>query len=110
MASFEIVFVPNEQISKMKIPIVYKINKIHKFKILVTGEIKPCELKVDKSILSFKFNENSYDITSTEILKLKNQGNSDVNYNFILTDNPVFDVKPRRGIVKSNTFSSVQVI
>jgi len=77
---------------------------------LVTAEVKPCELKLDRQNLNFKFNDNSFDLNASEIIKLKNNGNSPVSFSFYLAEKPTFDVKPRKGIVKPNTSFNVQVI
>jgi hypothetical protein len=49
-------------------------------------------------------------MTTSEIVKLKNSGNSEVNFSFVLPENPTFNVKPRKGSVKAGTILNVEVI
>mmetsp|Transcript_25268 Transcript_25268/g.21157 ORF Transcript_25268/g.21157 Transcript_25268/m.21157 type:complete len:221 (+) Transcript_25268:137-799(+) len=49
-------------------------------------------------------------MTTSEIVKLKNSGNSEVNFFFVVPENPTFNVKPRKGLVKAGTILNVEVI
>jgi len=110
MVSFEITFTPRESNQRVNLTVGYKVNGMHEFKLPTRADTKPCELKADRNILNFKFHDNSYDMTTSEIVKLKNSGNSEVNFFFVIPENPTFNVKPRSGSVKAGTIMNVEVI
>jgi hypothetical protein len=105
-----VTFTARESNQRVNLTVGYKVNGQHEFKLPTRADTKPCELKADRTSLNFKFHDNSYELTTSEIVKLKNNGNSEVNFNFILPEKPVFNVKPRSGTVKPGTMFNLEVI
>lgn len=63
------------------------------FKILAVAE--PVKLKIPTDVLKFTFSENNIDATTTEILRVFNEGNAIANVKWIFTDAQIFTVKPQ---------------
>lgn len=59
MVSFEVTFSPRESNQRLTLTLGYKINGKHEFKLPTRADTKPCELKADRTILNFKFHDNS---------------------------------------------------
>ena len=56
--------------------LVYQINGIHSFKLLVKAEITPVMIKMSRAEINFRFPDDNMDRTTSETVKLSNSGNA----------------------------------
>lgn len=88
--------------------IVYTINGLHSFKLLVHAEITPVQINVSRSELAFRFPEESLERTLTESVVLKNPGNAPARFMWEGT-NTSFSVVPGNGVIRQGQSCTCEV-
>lgn len=102
----------NSPISKnIREKVSYVINGSHVFHFLVNAEIVPVDLEINKPIMNFKFKEDSLEMTTSDILSLKNTGNSVASFKLRI-DNPhsPFKIINPEGIIKENSTKDIEIV
>jgi hypothetical protein len=88
--------------------IVYQINGLHAFKLLVKAEITVVQIKMSRSEINFRFGEENLDRTLTESLVLTNPGNAPARFNWQGASSS-FSVSPSEGIIRSGQTCNCEV-
>jgi hypothetical protein len=68
----------------------------------VIADIVPVNLKVSRDNIDFRFAEDSYEMFTTEMITLTNEGNAAAKFNWQFPDMKCFfTVQPMEGVVES---------
>ena len=62
----------------------YVINGQHEFDMTVTAKCVPVYIESDRTNIKFTFDEQSLDMSTKELIKLTNPGNSEATFKFAL--------------------------
>lgn len=91
--------------------VTYIINGFHTFNFIVNAEVIPVDLEPSKTVMNFKFKEDSLEMYTTDVVNLKNTGNSPAGFK-IKFDNAhsPFKVLCNEGVVKENSSKDIEVI
>jgi hypothetical protein len=81
---------------------MYKINNHHDFKFRITANVERAVLILDKSEMSFNFDEGYLDETLRKAIKIENRSNSKITYAWRCGDKG-FSVEPMTGEVEANS-------
>lgn len=96
-ASFDIVFSAKETINFMR-PIIFTINKQHKYELTICANATPIETKLSKSVIEFKFAYDSIDPVVTNSVTMYNNSNAPAEYTW-LGFCGVFSVEKTTGVI-----------
>jgi hypothetical protein len=88
--------------------VVYTINGMHHFKLLVKAEITIVQIKMSRTELNFRFNEDNLERTLTESVILSNSGNAPARFSWSGAGG-AFTVNPTNGVIKSGTTFTTEV-
>lgn len=88
--------------------VVYTINGMHAFKLLVKAEITPVIIKMSRAELHFRFQEESLDRTITESFILANPGNAPARFTWV-GSNASFSASPTSGVIRANGDMTTEV-
>lgn len=70
--------------------IKYRINGQHEFEMSITAKCVPVCIEVDRPNIKFMFDEGSVDMSTKEVVKLFNPGNSDAVFKFTLAKEKLY--------------------
>lgn len=82
--------------------VTYIINQKHVFKFLVSAEIEPVQLTLDRSEIKFIFPENSTEMVTSEIVKITNKGNAPGRFSWVKSQTDLFTVESESNEVPPN--------
>ena len=83
--------------------IKYMINERHSFNFCVKAHVEPVLLEPSNNHLKFNFQEGNNDMTISQSLTIRNNGNSEGKFNFIHTEQQIFTVYPKEGVVNAKS-------
>mmetsp|Transcript_76352 Transcript_76352/g.221693 ORF Transcript_76352/g.221693 Transcript_76352/m.221693 type:complete len:2886 (+) Transcript_76352:129-8786(+) len=89
--------------------VVYTINGMHAFKLLVKAEITPVVIKMSRSELHFRFQEDNLEREIRESLVLSNPGNAPARFSWIGA-NASFSVNPQKHIIRPGESLTTEVV
>lgn len=89
--------------------VVYTINGIHAFKLLVKAEITPVTIKMSRSDLNFRFSDDNLDRTLTEQMVLSNLGNAPARFSW-QGAGAAFSVGPTSGVIRPGGTCPCEVV
>lgn len=89
--------------------VVYTINGIHPYKLLVKATITPVQIRMSRADLNFRFSEDSLEKTLSEKLMLDNPGNAPAKFSW-QGANQSFAVSPVSGVIPRGGSQGVEVI
>lgn len=89
--------------------VVYTINGIHPYKLLVKATITPVQIRMSRADLNFRFGEDSLEKTLSEKLMLDNPGNAPAKFSW-QGSNQSFSVSPMSGVIPRGGSQGVEVI
>lgn len=82
--------------------VTYIINGQHRFKFLVSAQIEPVQLEVNRDNIRFVFTENNNEMTTSETIKITNKGNAPGRFKWDKISGDVFSVDRTQGEVPAN--------
>eukprot|EP00434_Breviolum_minutum_P004284 symbB.v1.2.003778.t1/scaffold207.1/size268535/25 len=88
--------------------VVYTINGIHPYKLLVKATITPVQIRMSRADLNFRFGEDSLEKTLSEKLVLDNPGNAPAKFSW-QGANQSFSVSPMSGVIPRGGSQGVEV-
>lgn len=65
------------------------------------------DLDLSKTTIQFNFKDDSSNMTTIEILTIKNFGNSKATYKFVTDPNSAFSVKEQLGVIDENSSNEI---
>mmetsp|Transcript_20679 Transcript_20679/g.39293 ORF Transcript_20679/g.39293 Transcript_20679/m.39293 type:complete len:2902 (+) Transcript_20679:155-8860(+) len=89
--------------------VVYTINGMHTYKLVVKAEITPVLIKMSRSELSFFFSEDNMDRSMSETLTLTNPGNAPARFAWHGM-NSSFMVSPTSGVIRAGASVNTEVV
>ena len=99
-AGFEIAF-SKDTLGDFRSVVKYIINGQHEFEMSVTAKCVPVSIEVDRSNLKFSFDESSLEMSTKEVIKLHNPGNSEAVFKFTLAKEKYFVPEILEGRLKA---------
>ncbi|CAJ1445026.1 unnamed protein product [Effrenium voratum] len=88
--------------------VVYTINGIHPYKLLIKATITPVQIRMSRADINFRFGEDSLEKTLTEKLVLDNPGNAPAKFSW-QGANQSFSVSPVSGVIPRGGSQGVEV-
>ncbi|CAE7358857.1 CFAP47 [Symbiodinium natans] len=88
--------------------VVYTINGIHPYKLLIKATITPVQIRMSRADINFRFGEDSLDKTLTEKLVLDNPGNAPAKFSW-QGANASFSVSPVSGVIPRGGSQGIEV-
>lgn len=88
----------------------YVINGHHLFRFLVKANFVRVDLELSRSSIAFKFKDESTDMSTSESIILKNNGNCSASYKFIVNSPSAFRVVNSEGIIPANSSKEVEIV
>jgi hypothetical protein len=91
--------------------VTYVINGAHQFHFVVNAEVVPVDLEISKPVINFKFKEESLDMYTSEVVSLRNLGNSPAAYK-LRCDNShsPFRITNPEGIVREGSTKDIEIL
>eukprot|EP00931_Biecheleriopsis_adriatica_P036216 TRINITY_DN2086_c0_g1_i7.p1 TRINITY_DN2086_c0_g1~~TRINITY_DN2086_c0_g1_i7.p1 ORF type:complete len:2928 (-),score=554.29 TRINITY_DN2086_c0_g1_i7:9-8792(-) len=89
--------------------VVYSVNGVHFFKLLIKAEITPVQIRMSRADINFRFGEDSLERTLTEQLMLANPGNAPARFSW-QGANPSFAISPMQGVIRAGASCAVEVV
>jgi hypothetical protein len=107
-AGFDVTIMSNVAQSVQR-QVVYAINGLHQYKLLIKAEIVPVQIKMWRQELNFNFSEEDLDSRMSQTLTLSNGGNAPARFAW-QGMNQSFTVTPTQGIIRPNGSITAEVV
>lgn len=89
--------------------ISYVINEKNVFKFMVKAEVIPVNLELNKTALTLRFNDDSLDMETSEMIRVKNTGNAPAKFSWTC-NNSSLRCEPKESFCPAYSTCNVQII